>query len=92
MNMNLVNIEGKQYEFLSIYNSSDGNIAIYISSNDRRDYTSDMQALIDQNSEDGLTVDKIIEGLDIAVLISKDEAIKQLHGLITQIERWKKDD
>lgn len=90
--MNLINIEGKQHEFLSIYNSSDENIAIYISSNDRRDYTEDMQVLIQDNKHSGLTVDKILEGLDVAVLISKDEAIKQLNGLISQIERWKKDD
>ena len=89
MIMNLINIEGKKYEFLSIYNSSDENIAIYISSSDRRDYTEDMQVLIQNNKHSGLTIDKILEGLDVAVLINKDEAIKQLNELISQIEGWK---
>ncbi|MGK0605450.1 hypothetical protein [Enterococcus gilvus] len=87
--MELINIEGKQNEYLSIYNSSDKNIVIYISSNDRRDYTQDMQDLIQANKHSGLTIDKILEGLDVAVLIEKDESIEQFCMLINQIERWK---
>ena len=90
--MELVNIDGKQTEFLSIYNSSDENIAIYISSNDRRDYSEEMQILIQANKHGGLTIDKVLEGLDVAVLIRKDDAIKKLKLLINQIEGWKKDD
>lgn len=92
MVVNLINIEGIQHEFLSIYNSSDENIAIYISSSDRRDYTEDMQVLIQNNKNSGLTIDKIIESLDVAVLIEKNEAIEQLKKLASQIEGWKKDD
>lgn len=87
--MKLVNIEGEQTEYLSIYNSSDKNIVIYISSNDRRDYTQDMQDLIQANKHSGLTIDKILEGLDVAVLINKDQAIHGLNGLISQIEGWR---
>lgn len=87
--MELINIEGKQNEYLSIYNSSDRNIVIYISSNDRRDYTQDMQDLIQANKHSGLTIDKILEGLDVAVLIEKDESIEQFRMLINQIEGWK---
>lgn len=90
--MELINIEGKQNEYLSIYNSSDRNIVIYISSNDRRDYTQDMQDLIQANKHSGLTIDKILEGLDVAVLIEKDESIEQFRTLINQIEGWKKND
>ena len=87
--MELINIDGKQTEYLSIYNSSDQNIVIYISSNDRRDYTQDMQDLIQANKHSGLTIDKILEGLDVAVLIEKDESIEQFRMLINQIEVWK---
>lgn len=87
--MDLVNIDGKQTEFLSIYNSSKENIVIYISSNDCRDYSEDLQVLIKDNKYSGLTIDKILGALDVAVLISKDEATKQLNELISQIERWK---
>ncbi|MGM0300621.1 hypothetical protein IGI66_000200 [Enterococcus sp. AZ048] len=87
--MELINIDGKQTEYLSIYNSSDQNIVIYISSNDRRDYTQDMQDLIQANKHSGLTIDKILEGLDVAVLIEKDESIEQFRMLINQIEGWK---
>lgn len=87
--MELINIDGKQTEYLSIYNSSDQNIVIYISSNDRRDYTQDMQDLIQANKHSGLTIDKILEGLDVAVLIEKDESIEQFRTLINKIERWK---
>lgn len=90
--MNLINIEGKHHEFISIYNSSDENIAIYISSNDRRDYTEDMQVIIQDNKHGGLTIDKILEGLDVAVLIEKNIAIESFKDLINQIEGWKKDD
>lgn len=90
--MELINIDGKQTEYLSIYNSSDQNIVIYISSNDRRDYTQDMQDLIQANKHSGLTIDKILEGLDVAVLIEKDESIEQFRRLINQIEGWKKND
>lgn len=88
--MEPINIQGKQHEFLSIYNSSDDNIAIYISSDDRLDYTEDMKTLIGNSKDCALTVSSIIEEIDIAVLINKDEAIKQLNSLIDQIERWKK--
>lgn len=90
--MELVNIDGKQTEFLSIYNSSKENIVIYISSNDRRDYSEDMQVLIKDNKYSGLTIDKILGALDVAVLINKNEAIEQLKKLIEQIEGWKSDD
>ena len=51
--MELINIDVKQTEYLSIYNSSDQNIVIYISSNDRRDYTQDMQDLIQDKKHSG---------------------------------------
>lgn len=87
--MDLVNIEGKETEYLSVYNSSDQNIVIYISSSDRRDYTEDMQVIMDEKSRTGLALPDVLEGLDVAVLIGKDEAISQLKALIDQIERWK---
>lgn len=87
--MYLVNIDGKQTEFLTIYNSSDENIVIYISSSDRRDYTDDLKAIIDDKKETGVTLSDVIEGLDIGVLIGKDEAIKEIKALVNQIEGWK---
>lgn len=89
--MDLVNIDGKQTEFLTIYNSSDENIVIYISSSDRRDYTDDLKAIIDDKKETGVTLSDVIEGLDIGVLIGKDEAIKEIKALVNQIEGWKND-
>lgn len=90
--MNIVNIDGKQTESLTIYNSSDENIVIYISSSDRRDYTDDLKAIIEDKKEIGVTLFDVIEGLDIGVLMGKTEAIKELKALVKQIEGWKKDD
>ncbi|MDT2640423.1 hypothetical protein P7D31_09875 [Enterococcus dongliensis] len=87
--MDLVNIEGKQTEYLSIYNSSGQNVVVYISSNDQRDYTEDVEDILNQKQGETVTLSDILEGLDIAVLINKDEAAKEFQVLIEQIERWK---
>ena len=87
--MDMMTIEGKLTEFLSIYNNN-GNVVIYISSSDVRDYTDDVQTLLEAHHGQNLTLDDILEGLDIAVVIEKDEAIESLKNLTKEIEGWRK--
>lgn len=90
--MSLLNIDGEQSEFLSIYNGNGENIVIYISSSDRRDYTEDVESILKDKQGQTLTLSDILEGLDIAVVLEKDNAINEFLYLSNQIERWKRNE
>lgn len=76
-------------EFISIYLTDKGKVAFYINSSDQRDFTEDIQSIV-ADSTKTVTKNDVIEELDIAVLVSKQETIKGLKHALSLIEGWSK--